>query len=302
MALVDTLTYQDIGLADRKIEFPLIISSVFELNGAGMINKIFLDKVNNEIIKIYSPVSFILREYEEDVQTFFAQKGFAPIILRKLPNGRVERFIPSIPSFDLKIFAKRMKQFHDHSLSRYNKTSDVHEPDIYDRINILIEWARQEGLTLNGKFDEIERIFNETKLELNSFSHKIFQIHGDLHRDNILVPESGNDYIFIDFEFTCKGTIEQEIAHFFCEYMGCNVDVDKIPSDDVIIQFIRVYYGIDDVDPSQLHIIHLWMTILHIFWTLWAFKMHLSLTNTECDYLTYGTKRAELIFRKNCFR
>jgi ethanolamine kinase len=267
----------------------------------GMTNKIFLDRVKNEITKIYSPISFIPRDIEENIQEIFSLGGFAPKIHKRINGGRIEEFIPFGGSIDLSSLAKKIRAMHEYSLSTIPCDTKTH-PDIFRRTEELFEWVNQNNIQekINIDINILKNKFCDTKVKLINCLSCVFQIHGDLHLGNILNKQnksenSVTDFCFIDYEYTGLGTIEQELAHFFCEYMGSDVNPNKIPNDNQINKFLCDYYEHEKLYTETIDSIRMWMIMHNIFWTMWAIKMHFGLNVIDFDYMTYAIKRSKLV-------
>jgi thiamine kinase-like enzyme len=273
--------------------------------------------------KVYFFPSFVVKElnpnylsYDDRLAELFFTDYFSlneialsPRIFYQMHDIRFEeRFIESEPmnSFDDTSIIDVLcliRKFHQISKKDFGVFSSKHTyPSFMKKLN---EWLY--GPSLSQFFEQRPELFKKIhakKISLyNEFSKwfadlELFIIHGDLHNGNIIRTTSGIK--FIDFEFCGFGTEEIELAHYFNEFMQWDCLTELIPNNDLIIKYLKVYYSNDENInyEHKLELIKLMQKILHLFWSLWAYRivgLGLCKNQDQEKYILYAANRFEII-------
>lgn len=134
----------------------------------------------------------------------------------------------------------------------------------------------------------------------------IVSAHNDLTAGNIIYDKNKEIVGFIDFEYSGYNFRGFDLANYFCEFAGLNLDFSLYPTKEQQLRFLSKYLstcGVNKDDQNfqvELDNIYLEVNVFalssHLLWGIWGILQQLRST-IEFDYIEYARKRFEEYFK-----
>ena len=300
---------------------------------SGLSNTVYLlessNKVDKYIVKIFTKSKYINRIYENNVMHILNRRKISPKIIIDNEDYRLEEFIDGntvdLKNMKIKSYSKILinigkKMFNVHNVKIHNFNFGYKENNIflkietffdilfnyenYSKLNIYVDVLKsrlqkdKEKLNVrktNGTCDEIYYYnMGADYIVSNSL------VHADLLGDNILCTYD-SDIKFIDYEYCCIFSRGYDIANFFNEFKGMDIE-SSYPNYDVRKLFYYSYFNtvniyIPDQEKFNIFIkgvddiVLIYSKISDLFWSLWSFVKYTENNDNDFDYLDYAIKR-----------
>jgi ethanolamine kinase len=165
-------------------------------------------------------------------------------------------------------------------------------PQVYLNPIVHEQW-KHSGFT--HEWIQKELLLLEYKVVAAIDSPVVF-CHNDLLSANII--DTGDDVMFIDYEYGAQNYRGFDIGSHFCEYAGFECEFDELyPKKEAQMIFLREYLQTlngNPVSESELDILYVEVNVFaltsHFFWGLWAL-IQASVSDIQFDYMGYAIKR-----------
>jgi len=155
-------------------------------------------------------------------------------------------------------------------------------------------------------------ISTEVKLVLgdlektNVKKQELVLVHGDIHRENILVTQNDSKLMLIDFECCHLAHWTLDLANFFIECCGFEVNTQLYPDKNERSNFLKFYFdrrkACDQnfAPPSNSTLekfLSVGLNFSNLYWSIWSAIIDLnssSSSNQDFDYYRYAALRMKL--------
>jgi len=131
-------------------------------------------------------------------------------------------------------------------------------------------------------------------------------VHGDIHRENILVTQNDTKLMLIDFECCHLAHWALDLANFFIECCGFEVNTQLYPDKNERSSFLKFYFDRrkacdkNFVPPSNStleKILSVGLNFANLYWSIWSTMIDLNSSpssNQDFDYYRYAALRMKL--------
>lgn len=230
------------------------------------------------------------KEDEDDLEIKIQESIGFPVILHKKDNYRIEVFYENeqinLKKDSLEI-AKALRKLHDTECVGVVKTQSDFFRDMLKQNEEL-----NNNCIIFNLINQFEDILKKDQLRL---------CHNDLQRGNIL-KIANKEIKFIDFEYSCLGSIYFDIANFFCEVMSNYLINSKLDrrlgfTDEEKKSFLRTYFNAntDEFVDLELKKVNEIEGYCHLLWFIWASNNINKGPSENFDYAEHAESRLQLI-------
>jgi ethanolamine kinase len=232
------------------------------------------------------------RDHELNVLNSLSEAGLAAPILGKFSDALVYGYVDgnSLDHSLIRTYWKEISSFLGTFHRKATNAIPQQTPILIGMINRWISHLSHDSEYFSTQVSEIESFLSKQKWPI------VF-CHNDLLSENILLSKNDpdNSINFIDFEYGGYNYAAFDIGNHLCEYIGVAVDINLLPSRDLISDFVAVYTQNSQVDVGVDQVLY-FMKIANLMWAIWA-RLQAQHSCITFDYNEYSRKRLDLYAR-----
>lgn len=285
-------TVPDVKTFVSKLWLQVVKCEILALSG--LTNQLYRAKVTLKSGKVKKALIRIKDDdfsTEIDVMKKLSPLGLSPEVYGIFKNGFIcswqsgTTFTQPMLDTHLEMIAYKMRILHQTPMVPIGES-------FFQRIFRWIQTIRDDQLPPDFQRDNLELIAYKYMDYFNQSPEELVFCHNDLNFENIILHRDEQDLTFIDYEYAGHNFALYDIANFFQEWSGEDLNDDRLPNREQKIRFIELYLGNnEDLEPI-LKRIEEFEALSDLHWGIWAI-MQSQNPSQEIDfnYLAYGLKR-----------